>query len=272
MRLLRFFLLSLGLLALVGGFGAGSALAASKDTGFYVFKDMRSSAVTEFRDAHGKLVWSEVSIGEKGAPGTACGDSHHTMVGARWGSFPAYFVNVSSIPDEINALAALDDLQAAHEGWEDPWTTDCSNIPGPSPYVSIYGGESALGASLAELQLDGANVVEFRSLQGTVCGAPGVVACVVAWSESGRFVEADMALEADLTRLGGNYHWTTGDRTSFESNRGKFAVSDVATHEFGHFAGLGHVKTSPALTMFPAIHDGMQTLGLGDMKGLLTRY
>jgi hypothetical protein len=26
------------------------------------------------------------------------------------------------------------------------------------------------------------------------------------------------------------------------------------------------------LTMFPFIHDGMQTLGLGDMKGLLARY
>jgi hypothetical protein len=24
--------------------------------------------------------------------------------------------------------------------------------------------------------------------------------------------------------------------------------------------------------MFPAIRDGMQTLGLGDMKGLLARY
>ena len=270
MRLLRFLTVLLGLLAL-GGMAAGSALAAS-DSGFYVFKDMRTSGVTEFRDAKGKLVWREVSIGEKGAPGTACGDSHHAMIGARWASFPAYFVNVSSIPDEIDALAALGDLQAAHDAWENPWTTDCSNIPGRSPYVSIYGGESALGASLAEFRFDGANLVEFRSLQGTLCEGPGVVACVVAWSESGRFVEADMALEADLTSLGGDYGWTTADRTRFAGSGGEFAVSDVATHEFGHFAGLGHVKKSSALTMFPAIHDGMQTLGLGDMKGLLARY
>jgi hypothetical protein len=32
------------------------------------------------------------------------------------------------------------------------------------------------------------------------------------------------------------------------------------------------VKLSPALTMYPFVHDGMQTLGLGDMKGLLARY
>jgi hypothetical protein len=217
-------------------------------------------------------VWREVAVGEKGAPGTACGDSRHTLVGARWASFPAYFVNISSVPAEIEALEALDDLQTAHAAWEDPWTTDCSNVPGRSPYVSIYGGESALGASLAEGVLDSANVVEFRSLKGTLCYAPGVVACVVAWSESGRFVEADMALEADLSQLGGDYGWTTGDRTWFRASRGEFAVSDVATHEFGHFAGLGHVNKSPALTMFPEIHDGMQTVGLGDMKGLLARY
>ena len=47
---------------------------------------------------------------------------------------------------------------------------------------------------------------------------------------------------------------------------------DVATHEFGHFAGLGHANGSPALTMFPHVHDGGQTLGLGDMLGILNLY
>jgi hypothetical protein len=49
-------------------------------------------------------------------------------------------------------------------------------------------------------------------------------------------------------------------------------VIDVATHEWGHFAGLGHARKSPSLTMYPGIRDGMQTLGLGDMKGLRARY
>jgi hypothetical protein len=95
-----------------------------------------------------------------------------------------------------------------------------------------------------------------------------VVACVVAYSKSGRFVEADVAFESDLSVLGGPYEWTTGDTTAGT----QIALADVATHEWGHFAGLGHVKNSPQLTMFPAIRDGMQTLGLGDMKGMDARY
>jgi hypothetical protein len=249
---------------------AGPVAAASK-AGYYVFKDLQSSAVTEYRDASGRLVWRELSIGEKSDPGTECGDSRHVLIGARWSTFPAYFVNLSSIPDELDSAEALADLRAAHAAWEDPWTTDCTSVPGPSPYVAMYGGPTGAPASLAVGQLDGVNALQFRSLEGTLCFHPGVVACVVAWSESGRFVEADMALASDLGRLG-DFGWTTGDTTWFSGSTGEFAVSDVATHEWGHFAGLAHAKHSPSLTMFPGIRDGMQTLGLGDMKGLRARY
>ena len=81
-----------------------------------------------------------------------------------------------------------------------------------------------------------------------------------------------MILERDLTRYGFQDFWTTGDRTSFDALGGLWALSDVATHEWGHFLGLDHVGGSPALTMFPYIHDGMQTLGLGDMNGVAALY
>jgi hypothetical protein len=264
------FLFAVGAALVFAALTAGPAAAAST-SGFFVFKDMRSSAVAEYHDATGRLVWREISVGEKGDPGTACGDSRHVLAGARWGSFPAYFVNVATLPEGLDAGEALSDLRAAHSAWEDPWTTDCSNVPGPSPYLAFYGGPTLAPASLAVGELDGVNAVQFRSLEGTLCFHPGVVACVVAWSESGRFVEADMALASDLDRIG-DFRWTTGDTTSTSGNTGEFAVSDVATHEWGHFAGLGHAKSSPSLTMYPAIRDGMQTLGLGDMKGLRARY
>jgi Matrixin len=239
------------------------------------FQDLRTSGVTEYRDASGRLIWRDVALGERRDPGTECGDSRHTFIGARWASFPAYRVNLSNLaevfPREQQADAALADLQAAHSAWENPWTTDCTNVPGLSPYMAMYGGPTDAPASLAVGELDGVNAVAFRPLAGTLCFYPGVVACVVAWSEAGRFVEADMALASDLDRLG-DFGWTTGDTTWSSGNTGEFAVSDVATHEWGHFAGLGHTKKSPSLTMYPAIRDGMQTLGLGDMKGLLARY
>lgn len=92
-------------------------------------------------------------------------------------------------------------------------------------------------------------------------------------SDRKRFVEADLLIEADLAGwLGGTYRWTTGARTWAGGGFGELALLDVVTHEWGHFAGLGHVNGSPELTMFPSVHDGMQTLGRGDMKGVVGLY
>lgn len=268
MRPLRFLLVA-GLLALLGA----QAASAAPRSGFYVFKDTRTSGVVEFRDAAtGRLLEQKVSLAEGGRY-AACGDRHHTTVGARWKRFEPYRVNDGSAPDYLDAGAALTVLRGAHDAWGNPFTTDCAGVPGPSEYRVVYGGTTSAGASLSTLEFDGENAVVFGSLDGTVCDGPGVLACVVAFSHAGTFTEADMLVERDLaTRLGGDYRWTTGDTTDADAEGGEIALVDVATHEFGHWAGLGHVKNSPELTMFPAVRDGMQTLGLGDMKGVLARY
>jgi hypothetical protein len=266
--LLRLAVLVLGLFAIATAALAGSALAASGDaTGYYVFKDMRTGGVTEFRDRSGKLVSRHASAGHRGDAASACDDPRYKFAGGRWrGGFPSYLVNVgSSTAAGLDESAALADLLSGHAAWTSPLVTDCG-VPRSSAYEQHFGGPTEQGASTPVLELDGVNVVEFRSLSGTICN--GAVACVVVFSEKGRFLEADMALEADASRFGSDMRWSSGDRT----DQDEFAVIDVATHEWGHFAGLDHVDKSPLLTMFPFIHDGMQTLGLGDGRGIRTRY
>ncbi len=261
--------------ALVLAAPAAADAAASKSSlgaGFLVFKDMRSYSVTEVRDAKtGRVVSSNASFGDTSEPGSECGDSRHKLASAYWHAFEPYVVNASSAPSHIDAAAALADLKTSHRAWESPFITNCVGAPETSKYRALYGGTTKKNASLvASLALDGVNAVAFQSLAGTICD--GAVACVVVEYKGSRINEADLALERDLTRYGYADFWTTDDTTWFDSDGGRFAVVDVATHEFGHFAGLDHVDKSPALTMFPFVHDGDQSLGLGDMKGLLTRY
>ena len=269
------FLRILPIFAVVFAFSASSASAAkAPQAGFIVFKDMgRAAGVVEFRDkATGRIVGSSSTSGGKTGNGTACGDSRHKYIGARWATVPTYRINAASVPDYLGqAAVSRAQLVSAQKAWEGRFRTDCSTIPGPSPFDATDGGDTPLIATLvSELTRDGANTVSFQSLAGTVCD--GALACVVTDYNRGRINEADMAFEEDLARYGFQDVWTTDSNTWTDSAGGQFAISDVGTHEFGHFAGLDHTEKSPELTMYTFIHDGDETLGLGDMKGLLARY
>jgi hypothetical protein len=250
-----------------GAFAAGDTPAR----GFVVYKEFRSYAVVDVRNAAGRVVSSTVDAAASSDHASECDDARHRFFGARWQGFEPYHVNARSIPRYLNASAALGDIVGAHAAWESPFVTECESPSAESPYRAIYGGTTRRSASLADnVTTDGLNVVEFRSLAGTVCD--GAFACVVVAYESARLTEADMLLEVDLTRYGFEDYWTTDDATWWNAVEGRYSLSDIATHEFGHVAGLGHVNSSPALTMYPFLHDGMQTLGRGDMVGLLARY
>lgn len=254
-------------LALAAG-SAGAGNGSVKD-GFVVFKDMGSSAVTEVRDGKtGRVISSEIEAGAAESA-EACSDSRHTFVGGRWKPFEPFVVNASSRPAGLGQGALIDDLKASAAAWQSPFVTDCTGVTWTSPFYARYAGTTTAGASLLALEFDGVNVVTFGSLAGTMCA--GALACTIVNVEKGAITEADMVFELDLKTAGMGESWSTGDATSIGPS-GTIAIIDVATHEFGHFAGLGHVNNSPALTMYPKIHDGMQTLGLGDMKGLAARY
>ncbi|HEY7196331.1 MAG TPA: matrixin family metalloprotease [Gaiellaceae bacterium] len=282
----------LPLAALIGALSlavsAGPALAAAPPTsGFLVFKDTgRGVASLEIRDnATGRVVMREhVSLkrhphkhhghrhpqGHPFDPKAACNDESFVTY-ASWPSRPSYWINLEGVPRNLNKILVWAELVSSQKAWEHHFRSNCKRPHGHNGYDAKSKGLTNRQPTLVtDLVDDGKNVVGFASLAGTVCD--GAVACTVADFDETGIHEADMAFEPDLTRYGFQDFWTTKPRTWFNSTGGEYAVLDVATHEFGHFAGLDHVFESPELTMYPIIHDGDDTLGRGDMLGLLSLY
>jgi hypothetical protein len=110
---------------------------------------------------------------------------------------------------------------------------------------------------------DGVNVVGFRDLP------TGVVGLTCWWWVVGsRFtIEADVALNRT------DFLWRIGRKDCTV----EYLVQAVATHEFGHVFGLGHVgeRRHPELTMsergYPC-DNSPSTLALGDVRGLEALY
>jgi len=105
---------------------------------------------------------------------------------------------------------------------------------------------------------DGYNVVDFGSYR------KGVIAVTMFWVRGTSMVEIDM-------RMNTLYRW------SFSGEAGKMDVQNIATHEFGHWAGLDDVYDSSHswLTMYGYSDFGVtyqRTLCAGDTAGLQEVY
>ncbi len=194
---------------------------------------------------------------------SACSDRAYKLNSSWWHSTYRWWFRATTTPSYMTRAAATNALKRAVGN-----ITHERNNCGRADHVSATG--SYLGTTSATVDIsansvcttpDGKNVVGFGDL------ASGFVGYSCWWFTGNVNTEADMKLNK------ADFRWTT----TLTGCSNAFMVEAVATHEFGHVFGLGHVSEASHanLTMSTDIDpcdNSASTLGLGDMLGLEVRY
>ena len=192
-----------------------------------------------------------------------CTDRAKSFTGGHWQETFRWSFRVRSTPEDLSRSATITALKRA-VGNITGARNDCGRadrVPATASYLGTSDRRPAPTDGGTCASRDGVNVVGFGRLPTGIAG----LTCV--WSIGDRIVEADIKLDRRA-------RWSTslGD-CSFAS-----MVEAVATHEFGHAFGLGHVSEARhgRLTMSEQLdgfcQNGESTLGLGDMLGLEQLY
>jgi hypothetical protein len=205
-----------------------------------------------------------------GHPATAatlpnpCRDGAYTLTQSVWKTAYDWRFVARSTPPGVSTDAAAAALQRAARN-----ITTGRNSCGFADDIGAE--EQFMGTTSASMNItgsgscgqpDGQSEVGFGSLSN---GALGVT-CY--WIRNGQTVEADIMLNK------AGYRWVADPGPSCLA---AWSIEAVATHEFGHAFGLGHVseRLHGLLTMSPSIKPcqlGETTLGLGDIRGLRAKY
>ena len=161
----------------------------------------------------------------------------------RWGALPAVmYINPENA--DVSQAAAEAALQTMMGVW---------NAQGGFQFA--YGGRTGD----TNIGHDGRSVIVFRNEAG------GGLAATYAWSVG------DSLVEADIVFWDGAYTFFTGS----SGCAGGMYIEDVAAHELGHAAGLGH-SDDPDATMYPQASSycsqDWRTLAADDVAALQSLY
>jgi len=197
-----------------------------------------------------------------------CQDGAYKLAGHRWTTPYQWRFQADSTPDansKANVETALTNAARAIASSRN----DCGladQVSATQQYLgrtTIAPNITATSTTITCGARDGTNAVGFGRLPTNYLG----VAC--SWSDG-----AGVALEGDVRLSRGSAWYALAVPAGCAA---RFGIQPVATHEFGHVFGLGHVSEAshPNMTMSTATAactNSAYSLGLGDLRALRQLY
>lgn len=246
-----------------GGVGSGSELQVSNFGG-------RVTATVDGSRAGTTSSRVVPSASARVAP-APCRDGRSTLEqgppGHAWATTMHWRYNKKSTPGRMTAAAASRQFRLANLNVIKA-DNDCG-LKGIPRVRSSYDGYTAQHPNIAVSsgsiscgKFNRQNTAAFGGLPGNYLG----YTCYW-WGSGGAMIAADMRIES-AKRVVLKYN--------LRQCRSRFDLQSIATHEWGHAFGLGHVGTGQSrLTMSPLLPPcsyGPRSLGLGDWKGMKRLY
>ena len=196
--------------------------------------------------------------GHTGGPGGGGGSSKcYAFIanGARWRTTEDYLVNPENSAG-LDHQAVRDNLKVAMNAWDNEVA------------FQIFGVESAgVVDGLDTSSTDGKNEIMFGDISDS-----GAIAVTIVWYTVGGPPWARQIVEHDQMYDDADFGWSVGDPVGSES----MDFLNIATHEIGHSAGMGHPEDScTGETMFRFATEGetkKRDLHTGDTAGVADLY
>jgi predicted Zn-dependent protease len=207
--------------------------------------------------------------GVAASPG-ACKDGMYTLIGFSWPEAWAWRFRASSTPLGLRKATVESQLRASVRSITAA-RNDCGmpdRVNARARYLGRTQARPGIRSDATCGRRDGQNVVGFGALPGFIAGLTCTTYTVPSRGR-GRAIESDVLLNRRVA-------WSLKRATCSRANN-EVMLRSVASHEFGHVFGLGHVPeaTHGRLTMSESIgpcDDSAFTLGRGDVLGLQRLY
>ncbi|GGK95095.1 hypothetical protein JOE58_002488 [Curtobacterium luteum] len=191
------------------------------------------------------------------AASTKCTSKANTQNDYRWSSTVQWYYN----PSGTRTTYGDDALRSAADAWTGTITSCGTTVTSSARESFVREATQA-----PDLTKDGGCATNNGySVMGWGALPAGTLGVTCVWYD-----QNGVAREADQ-RYATRYSWSSTATCSGS----RYDMQAVATHEWGHLYGLGHVASGTGQVMEPSggtCATGSRTLGLGDMTGIAAKY